>query len=185
MKRNRKNEEGAVLLLLIIMMSAVVLIVASLLRFNTQNIRFAAIEAENEQALYLAEGVADSIDFFLLEKFEDEIASGQPIPDSSVSTHMGTFQSDHRDSLYGFLFPPTETLIGETLLSDLTIAISDAKGLNFNPDATNHIMVLDIVVEGGNSKRMIRVTYQFPTAKPEEGYDSFIISKEMNYLNSL
>ena len=60
-----KSEEGAVLLLLIIMMSAVVLIVASLLRFNTQNIRFAAIEIEQEQALYLAEGVADlSIIFF-------------------------------------------------------------------------------------------------------------------------
>jgi hypothetical protein len=184
MKKNRKNEEGAVLLLLIVMMSAVVLIVASLLRFNTQNIKFAAIEAKHEQALYLAEGVADSIDFFLLEKFEDEVETNGVIPDNDVSTYIGQFNSTYKDSLYGFIFPVGETYAGESLMSDLSITIDnpDNSG-SFYPNSG--ILHLDITVAGQDVSRKISVTYEFPTAKPEDGYDSFISSKEMNYSNSL
>ncbi len=187
MKKNRKNEEGAVLLLLIIMMSAIVLIVASLLRFNTQNIKFAAIEAENEQALYLAEGVADSIDFYLLEG----LANDEAIEPDEVGQLMGDYtDSSHDDYQYGVtgIVFPTETVIGETDLSGVTIEIvrinddgTDAGSLQ--PDENR--MRLKITVSGGNSSRSIAVTYQFPTAKPDEGYDDFIISKEMNYSNSL
>lgn len=183
MKKNRKNEEGAVLLLLIIMMSAVVLIVASLLRFNTQNIRFAAIEAENEQALYLAEGTADAIDFYFLE----ELSNDDNITASEVSQLMDTYVASHKDSLNGFLFPTTESLIGEATLADVTIDILNPDNIptdNFAPDI-NNVLRLKITVIGGNSSRSIAVTYQFPTSKPTDGYQSFLVGKELNYSNSL
>jgi hypothetical protein len=187
MRRHRKSEEGAVLLLLIVMMSAVVLIVASLLRFNTQNIRFAAIEAENEQAMYLAEGVADSIDFYFLEKLADDEA----IESGDISLMMTNYTDiedpDYQYGLSGFLMPSVGTLVGVTALSDLAIEIinpDNTPGDNFAPDE-NNVLRLKITVSGGNSSRSIAVTYQFPTAKPDDGYDGFIISKELNYSNSL
>ncbi len=185
MRRHRKSEEGAVLLLLIVMMSAVVLIVASLLRFNTQNIRFAAIEAENEQAMYLAEGVADSIEFYLLEELanDDAIESievGQLITNYTTDTH-----DDYLYGLSGFMYPTVETIVGESAFSSLTISVTDANGGSFWPDASTHELELDILVSGGNSHRKIRVTFFFPAARPADGYGSFFVGKELNYSNSL
>jgi|GEM_PF-2861322 len=183
MKRN-KSEEGAVLLLLIIMMSAVVLIVASLLRFNTQNIRFAAIEVEQEQALYLAEGVADSLDYFLMDYFH----SDETIEDAEVSTALGEYvDSTHANYLAGvsgMVFPSSETIAGESSIVSgfITIDNPDNPGSYF-PDATTHELVLDITVAGGTSSRKIKVTYKFPTSRPDDGYKSFIHTKELNYSN--
>jgi len=177
-----KNEEGAVLLLLIIMMSAVVLIVASLLRFNTQNIRFAAIEIEQEQALYLAEGVADSIDYYLLDYFN----SDELIEDVEVSTALGNYTDDnHASYLYGIsslIFPTSETLVGETSLVSGFVTVENHDGTSsFWPDPSTHELAVDITITGNSTSRIITVTYKFPTSKPELGYGSFIESKELNY----
>lgn len=176
-----KNEEGAVLLLLIIMMSAVVLIVASLLRFNTQNIRFAAIEIEQEQALYLAEGVADAVDYYLLDELSDDVA----ITPADVGPLMDNYTAN-LPGLESLVFPATETLVGETAWGDLEFqfaslnANGDVNG-SYSPD--NNILRLRITVIGAAASRTIVTTYRFPETKPEFGYESFIVSKELNYSN--
>lgn len=179
-----RNEEGAVLLLLIIMMSAVVLVLASLLRFNTQNIRFAAIEVEQEQALYLAEGVADSLDYFLMDYFysDDEIS------DSEVSTAVGeyvtTTHSNYLAGVANIVFPSSETIAGESsLVNDFITIDNPSNSGSYFPDATTHELVLDITITGAASSRKITVTYKFPTSMPEDGYTSFIYLKELNYSN--
>lgn len=185
MMKNRKTEEGAVLLLLIIMMSAVVLIVASLLKFNTQNIKFAAIEMEQEQALYLAEGVADAIDLYLLETFHSDAS----IDDNDVNLALGKYTSSvDADYLKGFadlVFPNSDTLVGETSLVSGYVLIKnhDSGSGSFLPDPTTHEIELDITITGSSSSRTITATYKFPQTQPEMGYESFIVSKELNYSN--
>jgi hypothetical protein len=184
MKNKRKNEEGAVLLLLIIMMSAVVLIVASLLKFNSQNIRFAAIEVEQEQALYLAEGVGDALDYYLVNYF----FSDEAIEDSEVSTAVRNFsdssEDDYLSGVSNLLFPTTETIAGESSITAGFITVTNHSGAsNFYPDATTHKLEVDIAISSSSVNRTITVTYLFPTTMPEDGYESFIFSKTLNYSN--
>lgn len=181
-----KNEEGAVLLLLIIMMSAVVLIVASLLRFNTQNIRFAAIEIEQEQALYLAEGVADAVDYYLLDQLSDDVAIIPADVSPLMDNYVDSGHADFHAGLASLVFPGTETLVGETILDDLefhfdSLDVDGNVNGSFSPD--NNVLRLRITVVGAAASRTIVTTYRFPETKPEFGYESFIVSKELNYSN--
>ena len=186
MKRN-KSEEGAVLLLLIIMMSAVVLIVASLLRFNTQNIRFAAIEVEQEQALYLAEGVADSLDYHLLQNLPDGYDEFN-IRDE-IDVFVDNNQSDsntRRTGIKDFLINTGSTYIGETSINDISITFSnsDSGASSYLPSGDPLSIGIDIDVSGGNTSRKITVYFEFPTeTSSTERVNSFIRSKELNYSN--
>ncbi|BES65336.1 hypothetical protein SANA_17750 [Gottschalkiaceae bacterium SANA] len=211
MKRNRKNEEGAVLLLLIVMMSAVVLIVASLLRFNTQNIKFAAIEAEQEKALYLAEGIADTIDFCLLEDLSQNSEYDKAFIRTQLNHYRDAFiskdmkmiydDSDDSDDRY-LIFPSTENFLGETSINDVLMMIYDPVDLGEEDKDTAFNVVLDdnntsdtsddvysviviIEVSGENAKRLISTRYEIPFAGDFEGITTLIKSKELNYSNSL
>lgn len=206
MKKNRKNEEGAVLLLLIIMMSAVVLIVASLLRFNTQNIRFAAIESEQEKALYLAEGIADSIDFYLLAElplFKDD--EGNPYnnvtdinqllnkcSDSPNLAHMQWInniepEGGGSDDQY-FQLPSTESYLGKTSINEIAISVYGDQ-----EDGSYHVteadgwfsVVVKIEVSGDNARRLIAITLEIPPASELENVSTLIESINLNYSNSL
>lgn len=184
-----KSEEGAVLLLLIIMMSAVVLIVASLLKFNTQNIRFAAIEEKQEQALYLAEGVADALDYSLIHNLAliDESNTGATM--SAIGQEIEAFATagnDVRVGIKDFIMPSGKQLLGETVITNINISVSnhDNNAGGYQPDGDPLTIALDIEVDAGSTSRKITVHYVFPyeTDLIQRG-DSFIASKELNYSN--
>ena len=207
MKKNRKNEEGAVLLLLIVMMSAVVLIVASLLRFNTQNIKFAAIEAEQEKALYLAEGVADAVDFYLMEELallssydnNDITPLLNECRDSEENAHMQWISNidpgDGTDDKVFFQFPSIETFLGETIINDVTIKVYDSRGEDqsflVEEVKDNHNILLGysaiayVEVIGDDASRKIEITFYIPLNSELENTSTLIKSKNLNYSNSL
>jgi hypothetical protein len=206
MKKNRKNEEGAVLLLLIVMMSAVVLIVASLLRFNTQNIKFAAIEAEQEKALYLAEGVADAVDFYLMETLALPMLDGNLYNETAdIRLILGTCNTtpnaahmqwvsnidpgDGTDDKNFFQLPSAETYLGESLINDITIKVYDPRDEDGPFDVTeeNGSFYADVYVkvEANGTSRLIEIKLEIPPASELEDVSSLIKSKNLNYSNSL
>ncbi len=195
-----KSEEGAVLLLLIIMMSAVVLIVASLLRFNTQNIRFAAIEVQQEQALYLAEGVADHLDSYLIDYlFEHEVTEANIrtcLNDyksaASSQTLLGIHFDESTPEQPFFVLPTNNDFLDKTTIDEITVQMYDSRGesesflVEEDKDPYGILLYYKVKViisiSTEDTSRTILATYHIPPdlvssiETPE-----LLFSKELNY----